>query len=72
MVQDNGKEQTLALKLRVWRQRRGQPGAFEEHSLAAVPTLVAALEEIAGNNWGDQSRARHVARVALDSIKGDA
>ena len=44
MVQDNGKETTLALKLRVWRQRRGQPGAFEEHSLAAVPTSASFLE----------------------------
>jgi len=44
MVQDNGKETTLALKLRVWRQRRGQPGAFEEHALAAVPTSASFLE----------------------------
>ena len=44
MVQDNGKETTLALKLRVWRQRRGQPGAFEEHALPAVPTSASFLE----------------------------
>ncbi len=44
MVQENGKETTLALKLRVWRQRRGQPGAFEEHALAAVPTSASFLE----------------------------
>ena len=25
-----------------------------------------ALEEIAGNNWKDQSRARHVARTVLE------
>ena len=44
MVQENEKEVTLALKLRVWRQRRGQPGAFEEHALAAVPTSASFLE----------------------------
>ena len=44
MVQENGKETTLALKLRVWRQRRGQPGVFEEHALAAVPTSASFLE----------------------------
>jgi len=37
----NGKEETLALKLRVRRQRRGQSGAFEDHALAAVFTSAS-------------------------------
>ena len=44
MVQDNGKEETLALKLRVRRQRRGQPGAFEDHAFSAMPTSAPFLE----------------------------
>ena len=49
MVQDNEKsahhgEHTLSLKLRVWRQSAGQPGAFEEHALPAVPTSASFLE----------------------------
>lgn len=30
--------------------------------------LVEALKKIAGNNWRDQSRARHVAREALAKV----
>jgi succinate dehydrogenase / fumarate reductase, iron-sulfur subunit len=47
MVKENtpgGHEATLRLTLRVWRQRRGQPGAFEEHTLAAVPISASFLE----------------------------
>ena len=46
MVKDHAhsEESTLNLRLRVWRQRRGQPGAFEEHALAAVPTSASFLE----------------------------
>ena len=33
---------TLRLRLRVWRQRPGQPGAFEEHELPAVPTSASS------------------------------
>jgi succinate dehydrogenase / fumarate reductase iron-sulfur subunit len=40
----HGHEATLRLTLRVWRQRRGQPGAFEDHALAAVPTSASFLE----------------------------
>jgi len=42
-----------------------------------APTLIAeirqlreGLEQIAGNNWKDQSRARHVARALLSPTKG--
>lgn len=34
----------LRLKLRVWRQRPGAAGAFEDHDLAGVPTTASFLE----------------------------
>lgn len=34
--------------------------------------LLEALEQIAGNNWKDQSRARHVAREAIARVKAAA
>ncbi len=37
-------ERTLRLKLRVWRQRAGRPGAFEAHELPAVPVSASFLE----------------------------
>jgi succinate dehydrogenase / fumarate reductase iron-sulfur subunit len=47
MVKDNhshSAEHVLNLRLRVWRQRRGQPGAFEEHALQGVSTSASFLE----------------------------
>lgn len=48
MVKENGNSDqhghTLSLRLRVWRQNRGQLGHFEEHFLAAVPETASFLE----------------------------
>ena len=41
---DSYGEQTLSLRLRVWRQNRGAAGHFEDHALAAVPTSASFLE----------------------------
>lgn len=40
--------------------------------IAAAPDLLKALQAIAGNNWNDQSRARHVAREAIAKATGAA
>jgi hypothetical protein len=57
---DNNRELTI----RAEAHRAGQ-AAMQ----AKLDALAAALHEIAGNNWRDQSRARHVARAALDAAK---
>lgn len=48
--------------------------AFARHRLshsAEKEALIEALEEIAGHNWKDQSRARHVARSTLLSMRNN-
>lgn len=54
------------------RQRDALVQAFARHrqqAEARAEEMVAALGQIAGNNWKDQTRAKHVARNALASYR---
>ena len=58
-------------KLRGVIVQMGENAAEAAKEYAAnMEKLREALKDIAGNNWQDQSRARHVARQALEATNG--
>ena len=58
-------------KLRAMIVQMGENAAEAAKEYAAsMEKLREALKDIAGNNWQDQSRARHVARQALEATNG--